>query len=151
MTQIIDLPDDAETRALGAALGATLQVGDVVALRGGLGAGKTTLVRGLIEALMGKGTEVPSPTYTLVQAYDAAEFPIWHFDLYRLETPNDVYELGWDDTQEGAALIEWPDKAGAHLPAWRLDVTLEMSGSGRRAVLEPQGEDWQTRLHGFDI
>lgn len=151
MTRIFDLSDDAATRALGAALGAVLQVGDVVALRGGLGAGKTTLVRGLIEALLGEGVDVPSPTYTLVQAYEAADFPIWHFDLYRLETSDDVYELGWDETQDGAALIEWPDKAGARLPTWRLDVTLEMSGSGRRAVLEPQGEDWQTRLHGFDI
>ena len=151
MTRVFDLPDDTATRELGAALGAVLRMGDVVALRGGLGAGKTTLVRGLIEALMGEGTDVPSPTYTLVQTYDAAAFPIWHFDLYRLETPDDVYELGWDETQEGAALIEWPDKAGKHLPAWRLDLMLEMSGTGRRAVLEPQGADWQTRRHGLDI
>jgi len=139
MTRVFDLPDDTATRELGAALGAVLRMGDVVALRGGLGAGKTTLVRGLIEALMGEGTDVPSPTYTLVQTYDAAAFPIWHFDLYRLETPDDVYELGWDETQEGAALIEWPDKAGKHLPAWRLDLMLEMSGTGRRAVLRTAG------------
>mgnify|MGYP000323389034 CR=1 FL=1 len=100
---------------------------------------------------MGQGVDVPSPTYTLVQTYEGPDCPIWHFDLYRLNAPDDVYELGWDDTQDGVALVEWPDKAGRLLPAWRLDVTLEMSGDGRRAILEPQGEDWQTRLDGFVI
>lgn len=149
MDHVISLEDEAATRALGARLGALLRAGDVVALYGGLGAGKTTLARGLIGALLGEGTDVPSPTYTLVQTYDAPAFTLWHFDLYRLEQAGDVHELGWDETQSGVALVEWPDKAGSHLPDWRLDVMLEMAGEGRRARLEPRGEDWQTRVHGF--
>ncbi|MCL4156849.1 UNVERIFIED_CONTAM: hypothetical protein GTU68_056638 [Idotea baltica] len=145
------LADDGATRALGAAVGAELRAGDVVALRGELGAGKTTLVRGLIQSLLGVQTEVPSPTYNLVQMYELDALTLWHFDLYRLETPDEVHELGWDDTADGAALIEWPDRAGRHLPDWRLDVTLEIVGDARTAILEPRGEDWQTRVHDIDF
>lgn len=144
--RIFELASDDDTRAFGAQLAPLLRRGDVVALRGDLGAGKTTLVRGLIQALLGPGEEVPSPTYTLVQMYEGPDFPLWHFDLYRLQEAGDVEELGWDETQDGAALIEWPDHAGAHLPATRLDVFLEISGDGRRARLEPGGEGWQERL-----
>lgn len=142
----LNLPSERETQALGAALAALLRPGDVVALHGDLGAGKTTLVRGLVQALLDRPEEVPSPTYTLVQVYDGPDFPLWHFDLYRLDDPEDVEELGWDETVEGAALIEWPERAGRHLPANRLDVYLEISGEGRRARLEPKGEGWQERL-----
>lgn len=141
-----NLPSERETQALGAALAALLRPGDVVALHGDLGAGKTTLARGLVQALLGRPEEVPSPTYTLVQVYEAPAFPLWHFDLYRLDQPEDVEELGWDETVEGVALIEWPERAGALLPKSRLDVYLEISGEGRRARLEPGGEGWQERL-----
>lgn len=144
-----DLPDLAATTQLAQRLAPLLKAGDVLALQGGLGAGKTTFARALISALMGQDTEVPSPTYTLVQTYDGPEFPIFHFDLYRLEDPSEVLELGWDETQYGLALIEWPDRAGSHLPTWRLDLTLEIAGDIRNARLEPRGEDWQTRLHAF--
>lgn len=142
-----DLPDLAATTALAQRLAPHLRAGDVIALRGGLGAGKTTFARALISALRGGETEVPSPTYTLVQTYEGPEFPIFHFDLYRLDDPNDVFELGWDDTQIGVSLIEWPERAGSHLPRWRLDLSLEIIGDIRKARLEPHGEDWQTRLH----
>lgn len=145
----IFLADDAATRAAGARLSGLMRAGDVVALYGGLGAGKTTLSRGLISALMGTETDVPSPTYTLVQTYDAPDFSVFHFDLYRLKSPDELVELGWDDTQIGLALIEWPERAGAALPAWRLDVQLETSGTGRKLTLAAHGEDWQTRLHDF--
>lgn len=141
-----NLPSERETQALGAALAALLRPGDVVALHGDLGAGKTTLARGLVQALLGRPEEVPSPTYTLVQVYEAPAFPLWHFDLYRLDQPEDVEELGWDETVEGVALIEWPERAGALLPKSRLDVYLEISGEGRRARLEARGEGWQERL-----
>lgn len=144
-----DLPSLDATTRLARSLAPGLKAGDVIALRGGLGAGKTTFARALIEALLGQATEVPSPTYTLVQTYDGPDFPIFHLDLYRLEHPDEVFELGWDDTQTGIALIEWPDRAGSHLPAWRLDLTLEILGDTRKALLEPHGEDWQTRLHEF--
>lgn len=142
-----DLPNLSATAALAQTLAPHLRAGDVIALRGGLGAGKTTFARALISALRDEETEVPSPTYTLVQTYDSADFPIFHFDLYRLDDPNDVVELGWDETVSGLSLIEWPDRAGLHLPAWRLDLMLEIIGDFRKARLEPHGEDWQTRLH----
>ncbi|MEO0607707.1 MAG: tRNA (adenosine(37)-N6)-threonylcarbamoyltransferase complex ATPase subunit type 1 TsaE [Pseudomonadota bacterium] len=144
-----NLADLAATEALAKRLAPHLKTGDVVALFGGLGAGKTTFARALISALMGQETEVPSPTYTLVQTYDGPAFPIFHYDLYRLNDPDDVVELGWDESQNGLALIEWPDHAGSHLPAWRLDLSLKITGDIRNARLEPQGEDWQTRLHAF--
>ncbi|WP_335594597.1 tRNA (adenosine(37)-N6)-threonylcarbamoyltransferase complex ATPase subunit type 1 TsaE [Hyphomonas sp.] len=149
MEMTFDLPDDAATRTLGAHLATLLRAGDVVALHGDLGAGKTTLTRGLIQALCDANEEVPSPTYTLVQSYEGPEFPIWHFDLYRMNTPDEVMELGWDETQNGVALIEWPERAGRYLPTVRLDLTLQIVGEQRRARLEPVGEDWQKRLNGF--
>ncbi|MEL6861801.1 MAG: tRNA (adenosine(37)-N6)-threonylcarbamoyltransferase complex ATPase subunit type 1 TsaE [Pseudomonadota bacterium] len=138
-----------ETAALAIKLAPHLKAGDVIALRGGLGAGKTTFTRALVSALLGDETDVPSPTYTLVQTYEGPDFPIYHFDLYRLEDPSEVFELGWDETQNGLAVIEWPDRAGQHLPAWRLDLEIEMIGENRTARLAPQGEDWQKRLHEF--
>ncbi|MEL6474780.1 MAG: tRNA (adenosine(37)-N6)-threonylcarbamoyltransferase complex ATPase subunit type 1 TsaE [Pseudomonadota bacterium] len=145
------LADETRTMALGAALAGVVKPGDVIALRGGLGAGKTTLARGFMQALCGPDTETPSPTYTLVQTYPTPAFLIWHFDLYRVETPYEVDELGWEDTQDGVALVEWPDHAGRRLPDWRLDLTLDSFDAGRRAALEPRGEDWQARLDGFRI
>ena len=143
------LADPAATARLARRLAPHLKAGDVIALHGGLGAGKTTFARALVSALMGTETEVPSPTYTIVQTYEAPDFQVFHFDLYRLESPDDVQELGWEDTIDGLALIEWPDKAGEHLPAWRLDLTLQETADGRTARLEPRGEDWQSRLHGI--
>jgi tRNA threonylcarbamoyl adenosine modification protein YjeE len=149
----LPLPSLEATKALAEQLAPLLKAGDVIALHGGLGAGKTTFSRALISALIAQETDVPSPTYTLVQTYEAPDFPIFHFDLYRLDDPDDVFELGWDETQDGLALIEWPDRAGRHLPGWRLDLTLDLQTEGgaetRTATLEPHGEDWQKRLHGF--
>lgn len=144
----ITLEDEAATRRLGAALAPLLKRGDMVALFGGLGAGKTTLSRGLIGALLGADTHVPSPTYMLVQLYEPEAFPLWHFDLYRIEAPDALIELGWQDTVDGVALVEWPERAG-ELPSWRLDIHLSEDGSGRKARLEPHGEDWHKRLDGF--
>ncbi len=144
-----ELRDLAATATLARTLSSHLQAGDVIALRGGLGAGKTTFSRALISALMGEDTEVPSPTYTLVQTYEAPNYPVFHYDLYRLDDPDEVFELGWEETQDGLTLIEWPDRAGKHLPSWRLDLSIEIAGDIRIATLEPYGEDWQTRLHEF--
>ncbi|MEM9670263.1 MAG: tRNA (adenosine(37)-N6)-threonylcarbamoyltransferase complex ATPase subunit type 1 TsaE [Pseudomonadota bacterium] len=133
------------TLALGAALAPLLQQGDMIALWGGLGAGKTTLARGLLTSLCGE-IDVPSPTFTLVQTYSLPAYTLWHFDLYRLKDPSELNELAWEDTVEGVALVEWPERAGDSLPVWRLDVTLIPEDGARRARLEPQGEDWQKRL-----
>ncbi len=147
----LDLPDDQATTALGHALAGLVRSGDVIALHGGLGAGKTTLARGLICALAGEPTEVPSPTFTLVQTYPTAALTVWHFDLYRLETPDELIEIGWQEAADGLALVEWPDRAGDALPAQRLDVFLRTFQDGRRVGLEPHGEDWQTRVDGFQF
>jgi tRNA threonylcarbamoyladenosine biosynthesis protein TsaE len=125
-----------------------LRAGDVVALSGGLGAGKTTLARAIVAAL-GHAGEVPSPTFTIVETYDppAVRLPLVHADFYRLERPEEADELGLDDYREGAALIaEWPENAGgfSQEPGC-LSITLEIAGSGRKAIVEP-GEDWQSRL-----
>ena len=134
--------------AFGARIAARLRAGDVVALSGGLGAGKTTLARGIIAAL-GHGGEVPSPTFTILETYDALRPPLVHADFYRLERPQEAEELGLDDYREGAALIaEWPENAGgfATEPGC-LAITLEIHGAGRRAIVEP-GADWVGRLDG---
>lgn len=149
MTSVYRLDDETRTLAFGAAIAALLTPGDVLALQGGLGVGKTTFARGLIQALLPDIGEVPSPTYTLVQAYEGPDFPIWHFDLYRLESPDEMEEIGWQETADGVALVEWPDKAGPHLPAWRLDLLFGFEGDHRTVTLEPHGEDWQTRIDAF--
>jgi tRNA threonylcarbamoyladenosine biosynthesis protein TsaE len=142
------LPDPAATAALGARLAGLLRAGDVVCLRGPLGAGKTSLARGLIAAL-GGGAEAPSPTFTLVQTYET-DPPLWHFDLYRLADPEEIWELGWEEARTGAAcLIEWPERLGPRLPAERLDITLAFAGAEREAALEPCGETWLNRIHDF--
>ena len=145
----VPLPNLVATQVLAQRLAPHLVAGDVIALRGGLGAGKTTFARALISSLLRKDTEVPSPTYTLVQLYQGDTFPIFHFDLYRIEHPDDVFELAWEETHLGVALIEWPERAGPHLPQWRLVLTFAGDAENRQVTLEPHGEHWQTKLYGF--
>lgn len=142
----IALPDAAATVALGARLGARLAAGDVVCLSGNLGAGKTTLARGVIGAWTGSAEEAPSPTYTLVQTYEGARGELWHVDLYRLKRPDDAWELGLDDAFVSAAtLIEWPERLEGHLPRDRLDIDLTPADEGRRAALIAHGA-WRQKL-----
>lgn len=143
----IQLPDEAATAALGAQLGEVARAGDVVALVGDLGAGKSTLARGLIRSHLGPETEAPSPTFTLVQTYPGPRFSIWHFDLYRLEHPGEARELGLEEAVDGLCLIEWPERLGRHLPSRRLEVQLSIEGDGRIARLI-DFDDWSERLHG---
>jgi tRNA threonylcarbamoyladenosine biosynthesis protein TsaE len=138
----LPLPDEAATERLGAALAGRLRPRDVVALAGGLGTGKTTLVRALLrEAAGDPALAVPSPTFTLVEIYDTPRGVFWHFDLYRLETAEQVFELGWEEARsDGIVLIEWPERlataSGTLLPRDRLLVTLSIEGDGRRAIIE---------------
>jgi tRNA threonylcarbamoyladenosine biosynthesis protein TsaE len=142
----VPLDDIAATEALGRSLAGALGRGDVVALAGPLGAGKTMLARSIIRARAEQAgvpppDEVPSPTYTLVQIYDIAPAPVWHLDLYRIERPEDALELAVDEAFASAvSLIEWPDRLGPFLPAERLDVTLALgAGDARRATITGRG------------
>ena len=133
--QIVSIATEAELLALGAALIPQLSAGQTVCFIGGLGAGKTTLVRGMIQSVLG-GIHVPSPTYTLVQTYDMPEFELWHCDMYRLERPEDGYELGLMDAfEEAVCLIEWPDKLGSLIPEDALYIEIAFDGEGRKVTL----------------
>ena len=138
-THAVPVADAAATLALGEKLAGRLRAGDTLLLEGGLGAGKTTLARGIITALTGE-VDVPSPTYTLVQTYDAPAFEapaleIWHADLYRLEAPADILPLGLLDVRdEVVSLIEWPDRMGDYRPRDALHVEIQFDEEGRRVV-----------------
>lgn len=145
---IVALPDLAAMARFGAGIARQLRAGDVVALSGGLGAGKTTLARAVIAAL-GHGGEVPSPSFSIIETYDppAVRLPLVHADFYRLASPAEAEELGLDDYRHGAALLaEWPAQAGgfAHEPGC-LAITLENAEEGRMAIVEP-GRDWLGRM-----
>ena len=142
------LPDLAAVEEFGARIASALREGDVIALSGGLGAGKTTLARAVIAAL-GYPHEVPSPTFTIVETYDAPplRLPVVHADFYRLKHPSEADEIGLDDYREGAALIaEWPDHAGgfAH-EVGCLSIVLEVADEGRIAIASG-GADWLGRM-----
>jgi tRNA threonylcarbamoyladenosine biosynthesis protein TsaE len=114
----------------------------VVCLEGDLGAGKTAFARAAVRALTGDpDEEVPSPTFTLVQTYPTPAGTVWHFDLYRLSGPEEVYELGWEEARaDGIVMVEWPGRLGPLLPARRVDVTIGGAGEGpRRIVVERRG------------
>jgi tRNA threonylcarbamoyladenosine biosynthesis protein TsaE len=145
----ISLPAERDTVALGASLAKLARPGDVLALGGPLGAGKTTLARGFVSALTDVEEDVVSPTFTLVQVYDADVAPIWHFDLYRLSRVEDVLELGWEEALSGGiSVVEWPDRLGALLPAARLDVVLSAAGNERSARIYG-GAQWKDRVAGM--
>lgn len=148
MTRRAELPDLSAMANFGERIAARLRIGDVVALSGGLGAGKTTLAREILRA-MGHTSDVPSPTFTIIEHYDAPQLrvAIVHADFYRLDSPEEVHELGLDDYRQGGALLaEWPQNAGGfgHEPAC-LSITLEVAEEGRVAIVEP-GTDWVERM-----
>jgi len=151
LTREFVLGDEAATARLGGVLGGVLRAGDAICLSGPLGAGKSTLARALIRELTTPDEDVPSPTFTLVQFYETAAFPLAHFDLYRLTSPDEAWEIGLDEAlDEGAALIEWPGRLEGRLPPDRLDIeiSLEDGGETRRARLTPHGA-WKGRTLEF--
>ena len=139
------LPDVAATEAAGARLAGLLRPGDIVTLEGSLGAGKTTLVRGLLLAL-GHGGEVPSPTFAIVQPYDDLPVPLWHADLYRIEDPSELDELGLDTIlDDGALVIEWPSRAGPDAFPTALALSLEQQPDGARRLTAKVPAGWEAR------
>jgi tRNA threonylcarbamoyladenosine biosynthesis protein TsaE len=146
---VIDLPNEAATAALAARIAALARPGDVIALTGELGAGKTSFARAFIRARGGRD-EVPSPTFTLVQVYELADATVWHFDGYRLRAPEEAWELGIEDAfSDGVSLVEWPERFGSLIPPRRLEIAFVPGATpaARRALLDA-GVDggWAARL-----
>lgn len=141
LPQIIELPDEAATVAFAEDVASSLRSGDVVGLSGGLGAGKTTFARALIRTLADDAAlEVPSPTFTIVQTYAAGRLTVAHFDLYRISSPDELDEVGLAEAAEdGAVLVEWPERAGDRLLSINLAITFVMAGDGRRATVAANG------------
>jgi tRNA threonylcarbamoyladenosine biosynthesis protein TsaE len=143
------LADEAATARLGAAIARLVRTGEAVCLSGPLGAGKSTLARALVRALTTPDEDVPSPTFTLVQFYEGRDLKIAHFDLYRLTNPDEAYEIGLDEAlDDGAAVIEWPERLDGHLPPDRLDVEIALVAAGRDVRLTPHGA-WEGRTVEF--
>ncbi len=141
------LADARQTEQLGASLGGVLRPGDVVALSGPLGAGKTTFARGVLAAL-GLAGEAPSPSFSLVIAYDPPDvrLPLWHVDLYRIEDADEIGELGLDDARtDSALLIEWPERMGTRLWGDALRLNLEPDPTGGRRLTWTSPTAWDGR------
>jgi tRNA threonylcarbamoyladenosine biosynthesis protein TsaE len=144
----LHLPDAAATEALAARLAARARPGDAILLEGPLGAGKSTLARAFLRAASGDPSlEVPSPTFTLVQGYDLPVGAAHHFDLWRLDGPADLAELGWEEAREGIVLVEWPDRLGPLAPAEALTVSLAPGAAEEERIAILTG--WPGRLAGI--
>ena len=142
---MILLRDAPATEALGRAIAPLLAQGDVIALFGDLGAGKTTLTRGILTGL-GHSGDVASPTFPIVQSYDDLPLPLWHVDLYRIEDEAELDELGLDEALgEGAVVIEWPERLGDALWPTALCLHLAIAGEGARALTARVPPAWEGR------
>jgi tRNA threonylcarbamoyladenosine biosynthesis protein TsaE len=131
-SMLCDVPDEAATAALAENFAARARPGDILLLSGPLGAGKTAFARAFIRARTGNAAlEIPSPTFTLVQTYDAPGGAIWHYDLWRIDSPAALEELAWDEAQAGITLVEWPDRLGPLTPPNPLHVDIALAPQGR--------------------
>ncbi len=125
-----------ELQAIADEIAPLLFVGDIVALQGTLGVGKTTFVRALVQKLVGTSIDVPSPTFTLLQSYDTPNFTLYHFDFYRLKSPEEAYEIGIEDAfADGISMIEWPDKIASLLPKKHKTISFEILENGKRHIV----------------
>lgn len=126
-----------ETLKYAAQFAQSLKQGDIVALHGTLGTGKTVFSKGVIRALCQNNTDVPSPTFTIVQSYDSEKGTLYHFDFYRLKNPEEAYEIGIEDAfTDGICLIEWPDKIGPLLPKKHIDVFFKIQDNAHYIQIE---------------
>jgi tRNA threonylcarbamoyladenosine biosynthesis protein TsaE len=138
------LKSEAETAELGAALAQVAAAGDVITLSGPLGVGKTALARGFIAALGHEG-DVPSPSFAIVQPYDDVDPQVWHVDLYRIEVPSEIEELGLDAADDAVLLVEWPERAGTGTWAEALRLSLDFARDGERILTAEVPPSWEGR------
>lgn len=138
------IADERATDELGSQIAARLRPGDVIALSGPLGVGKTAIARAMIKAL-GHGGDIPSPTFAIVQPYEALDPPVWHVDLYRIEDPAELEEIGLDSQGDAVLLVEWPERAGAGAWPEALRLTLEFAQGGARRLTADVPPAWQGR------
>jgi tRNA threonylcarbamoyladenosine biosynthesis protein TsaE len=138
------LKSEEATAAMGAALARVARVGDVITLSGPLGVGKTALARGFLRSL-GHKSDVPSPTFPIVQPYDELEPPVWHVDLYRIEGRSEIGELGLDAAADAVLLVEWPDRAGGGLWPDALALSLDFGTDSDRILTAKVPPAWEGR------
>jgi tRNA threonylcarbamoyladenosine biosynthesis protein TsaE len=138
------LEDEAATMRLGSLLASQVRAGDVITLSGPLGVGKTALARGFLAALGHEG-EVPSPSFALVQPYEDLNPPVWHVDLYRVEDPSELEELGLDSALDGVLIVEWPERGGEGVWAGALKLSLEFGQNGDRILTAHVPPSWESR------
>lgn len=144
--------NQAGTKSLARTLASMAKPRDVILLYGDLGMGKTVFSRAFVQSLTSPDEDVPSPTFTLVQLYDTDKGTIWHFDLYRLKQPDEVYELGFEEAlSDGISLIEWPERAERLYPRNRLEIRITAGDTPdeRRIALIPHGDGWNKRLENL--
>lgn len=144
--------NQAGMEALARTLASMAKPRDVILLYGDLGMGKTVFSRAFVQSLTSPDEDVPSPTFTLVQLYDTDKGTIWHFDLYRLKQPDEVYELGFEEAlSDGISLIEWPERAERLYPRNRLEIRITAGDASdeRRIALIPHGDGWNKRLENL--
>jgi len=145
----VNIKNEEGTKEVAHKIAVILEPNDTVLLYGDLGAGKTAFTRYLINALSEKAEEVPSPTFTLVQTYPTPKGDIWHFDLYRIEHPEEIYELGWEEAQAtGITIVEWPERLGGFLPDDRLEIVINnvKDQENERQVSFKEVGSWNGRL-----
>ena len=143
-------PDEASTVIFGKKLAQMAKQGDIFALFGTLGMGKSVLARAFIQSLTG-AEEVPSPTFTLVQSYDAPDFEIFHYDLYRIKSPEEIFEIGMEEAvYQGVSLIEWPEMMGGYLPRNCFRVEITPQKDGRKITISTASEEKRQRLAGLE-
>lgn len=140
------VPNEAATVSFGQALAHFAQKGDVFALFGTLGMGKSVLARAFVQELT-QAEDVPSPTFTLVQSYEASSFEIYHFDLYRLKSPEEIFEIGVEEAlYDGVCLIEWPERMGGYLPSTAFRIEIKPQGEGREINISCNSPQKYSRL-----
>jgi tRNA threonylcarbamoyladenosine biosynthesis protein TsaE len=138
------LEDEAATIRVGAELARRARAGDVITLSGPLGVGKTALARGFLSALGHEG-EAPSPSFAMVQPYEDLDPPVWHVDLYRVEDPSEIEELGLDSAADAVLIVEWPERAGQNAWADALRLSLDFGQNGDRILTAHVPPSWESR------